>query len=180
MANLLMHRREALQKLAILLGGTLSLPAQAALLGEKINSIAIDIPTDQQELISELADVIMPETENPGAKKAGVGKFIVRVIQDCTAKEEQDKFLQGLQKINTLSQTTYSKSFNKLDRTQQNEIMGKIARQENDFFKGLRELTVVGFFTSQIGATQVLQYLPVPGKFQGDIPLEPSQRTWSL
>ncbi len=175
-----MHRREALQKLAILLGGTLSLPAHAALLGEKINSIAIDIPSDQQELISELAEVIMPETDNPGAKKAGVGKFIVRVIQDCTAKEEQDKFLQGLQKTNMWSQSTYSKPFTQLDRSQQNELMGRIAREGNDFFKGLRELTIVGFFTSQLGATQVLHYLPVPGKFQGDIPLEASQRTWSL
>ena len=106
-----MHRLEALQKIAILLGGTLSLPVQAALRGEKTNTHFLDIPSDQQTLISDLAEVIMPETTTPGAKKAGVDEFIVRVIEDCTAKAEQEKFLQGLQKVNTLSQNSFKKPF---------------------------------------------------------------------
>jgi hypothetical protein len=175
-----MHRREALQKLAILLGGTLSFPVQAALRGEKINSIPLDIPSDQRALISHLAEVILPETDTPGAKKAGVDKFIVRVIEDCTAKTEQEKFLQGLQKVDYLSQKAYSKPFTELDNTGRTQIMSQLAREDTSFFLNLRELTIVGFFTSELGVTQALAYLPVPGKFQGDLPLAPGQRAWAI
>jgi hypothetical protein len=174
-----MHRREALQKLAILLGGTLSLPVQAALLGEKLNLVPIDIPDDQQALIDELAETIMPATDTPGAKDAGVGKFIVHVIQDSTSKTGQDAFLQGLKNTNALSQATFGKPFIHLPPAQQQAIVSQLARQEAEFFRNLRELTLVGFFTSEVGATRVLEYLPVPGRFQGDIPLKPGQRVWA-
>ena len=44
----------------------------------------------------------------------------------------------------------------------------------------MRQLTVTGYFTSEIGATQALEYLPIPGKFIGDVPMEPGQKTWAL
>jgi hypothetical protein len=179
MANLLIPRREALQKLALLVGGTLSLPVQAALLGEKLNSVPIAISADQQALIADLAETIMPATDTPGAKEAGVGDFIVHVIRHTTGKEEQEKFVQGLQKANALSEQAYGKSFAAIDKHRQTEVMGQLARQEKEFFLNLRELTIVGFFTSEVGATKVLQYLPVPGRFEGDLPLKPNQTVWA-
>ena len=179
MANQLIPRREALQRLAILLGGTLSLPLQTALAGERLNLIPINIPSDQQALIADMADVILPQTTTPGAKEAGVGPFIVRVLEDCTSNQERDNFLHGLEKTNSLSQSSFGKTFRELSSAQQNEIMGKVAKQENSFFQSLRELTIVGFFTSQLGATQVLEYMAVPGRFQGDIPMKNDQRTWA-
>lgn len=179
MANQLIHRREALQKLALLIGGTLSLPVQAALRGEVLNTRIIDIPADQQALIEVLAEVIMPATDTPGARIAGVGPFIVRVIRDCTSASEQEKFLQGVQKTSTLSQQTFGKPYTELNALQQIELMSQIARQEKTFFHSLRELTIIGFFTSEIGATQVLQYMAIPGRFEGDIPLKLEQRTWA-
>ena len=44
----------------------------------------------------------------------------------------------------------------------------------------MKELTVTGYFTSEIGATQALEYLPVPGKFEGDVPLKPGQKAWAI
>jgi hypothetical protein len=179
MNHLLMHRREALQKLAILFGGTLSLPVQAALLGEKTNPIPIDIPAHQQTLIAHLAEVIMPATDTPGAKAAGVDGFVVRVIRDCTAKPAQEQFMEGLRKTDAISQSAFSKPFSGLDFPRQTEIVSELARQEREFFLNLKELVVVGFFTSETGITQVLNYVPVPGRFQGDLPLQPGQRSWA-
>lgn len=173
-------RREAIQRLAILLGGTLSLPAQAALLGQKINTEPVDLPADQQALIASLAEVIIPATDTPGAKEAGVGSFIVRVIRDCTGKDQQTKFLEGLQKTNVLSQKAFSKPFVELSSLQQTEVVGQLAREEKEIFLSLRELTIVGYFTSELGATKALEYLPVPGRFQGDLPLKPGQRVWAI
>ncbi len=174
-----MHRREALQRLAILLGGTLSLPVQAALRGERINAASLDIPAGRQALIADLAEVIMPATDTPGAREAGVGKFIVRVIADCTAKPEQDKFMAGLSKTDALSQSAFGKPFSELGGPGKTKIMEQLAREEKEFFLNLKELTVVGYFTSETGVTQALEYLPVPGRFQGDIPLQPGQRVWA-
>jgi hypothetical protein len=180
MTNLSMPRREALQKLAILLGGTLSFPAQAALRGEVINGLPIDIPADLQVLAANLAEVILPTTDTPGAKEAGVGGFITRVIRDCTTRSEQDKFLEGLRKTDTRSQAAFGKAFSELSGPQQVEIVGQLAQQEKEFFLAMRELTIVGYFTSELGATKTLEYLAVPGRFQGDIPLKPGQRVWAI
>lgn len=180
MADLSMPRREALQKLAILLGGTLSFPAQAALRGEVINSLPIDIPADLQVLVANLAEVIIPSTNTPGAKEAGVGPFITHVIQNCTTRSEQDKFLDGLRKTDALSQTAFGKPFSDLTRPQQVEIVSQLTQREKDFFLAMRELTIVGYFTSELGATKTLEYLAIPGRFQGDIPLAPGQRVWAI
>ena len=48
------------------------------------------------------------------------------------------------------------------------------------FFNEMRQLTVTGYFTSEIGATQALEYLPIPGVFHGDVPMESGQKTWAL
>lgn len=173
-------RREALQRLAILVGGTLSLPVQAALRGEILNSGPIQFTAKQQLLITDLAEVIMPATNTPGAKAAGVDKFIGHVIENCTAPNQQEVFRQGLQQTDVLSQATFGKSFSELDSPQRIGVVEKLAQREKQFFMNLRELTIVGYFTSEIGATQALNYLPVPGRFQGDIPLTPDQKVWAI
>ncbi|HAK76772.1 MAG TPA: twin-arginine translocation pathway signal, partial [Runella sp.] len=44
----------------------------------------------------------------------------------------------------------------------------------------MKELTVTGYFTSEIGATKALEYLPIPGRFEGCVPLKPGQKAWAL
>ena len=122
----------------------------------------------------------MPTTNTPGAKAAGVGDFIEHVIRYCTAPKQQEAFLQGLAQTDALSQATFGKEFAQLDGPQRIDIVGRLTQNEKPFFLILRELTVVGYFTSEIGATQTLDYVAIPGRFQGDIPLKAGQRTWAL
>ncbi|MGM9511714.1 gluconate 2-dehydrogenase subunit 3 family protein [Larkinella sp. GY13] len=58
--------------------------------------------------------------------------------------------------------------------------MELLTRQEKSFFTILRELTIVGYFTSETGASQALDYVAIPGRFVGDIPLKPGQRAWAI
>lgn len=173
-------RREALQRLVLLVGGTLSLSVQTALRGESINSKPIRFSAEQQTLIADLAEVIIPTTNTPGAKEAGVDQFIGYVIGHCTAPTQQETFQKGLQQTNALSQTAFGKSFSELDNAQRIEIVSQLTQREKPFFMSLRELTIVGYFTSEIGASKALEYLPVPGKFQGDTPLKPDQKAWAI
>ncbi|GAB4035028.1 gluconate 2-dehydrogenase subunit 3 family protein [Spirosoma jeollabukense] len=180
MLNQFIPRREALQRLALLVGSTLSLPVQAALRGETSNDVPLVFSAGQQKLIAELVDVIIPTTDTPGAKAAGVDQFIGHVIGHCTASAQQETFQKGLQQTDVFSQATFGKSFPELDNSQQIEIVNQLTQREKPFFMSLRELTIVGYFTSELGATKALEYLPVPGRFQGDIPLKADQKAWAI
>ncbi|KAA9357678.1 gluconate 2-dehydrogenase subunit 3 family protein [Larkinella humicola] len=175
-----MRRREALQRLALLVGATLSLPVQAALRGETTAGVPLVFSEAQQRLMADLADVILPSTDTPGAKDAGVHQFIGHVIGHCTAPAQQELFLKGLQQTDALSQTVFRKPFSELDSPQRTEVVRQLTQREKPFFLTLRELTIVGYFTSETGATKTLAYLPIPGRFQGDLPLKPGQKVWAL
>lgn len=176
----LLTRRDVLQRLAVLVGGTLSLPVQAALLGQPGNPVPVPLLPDQQALIADLADVIIPTTNTPGAKAAGVGPFIEYVFSFHMTPPQQEPFQTGLTQTNTLSQTAFGKAFAQLDRAQQTMVVTQLTQTNKPFFLLMKELTLVGYFTSEIGATQALDYVPIPGRFEGDIPLKPGQRTWAI
>ncbi|MBD2753374.1 gluconate 2-dehydrogenase subunit 3 family protein [Spirosoma validum] len=173
-------RREALQWLAMLVGGTLSLPVQAALRGETSNQTSFHLSAEQQALIADLADVIIPTTDTPGAKAAGADQFIEYVIRNCSDVKQQDLFRQGLQQTNVLSQNAFGKPFPELSSQQRNEIVGQLTQREKPFFMSLRELTIVGYFTSETGVTKALDYLPIPGRFQGDVPFKAGKKVWAI
>jgi hypothetical protein len=173
-------RREALQRLALLVGSTLSLPVQAALRGEAKNDNPIRFSADQQTLVANLADIIIPPTDTPGAKDAGVDQFIDYVIGHCSAANQQELFQRGLRQTEQLSQAAFGKPFAGLTTPQRIDIVGQLAQREKPFFLSLRELTIVGYFTSEPGATKALDYVPIPGRFQGDIPLTPNQKSWAI
>lgn len=178
--NQLIPRREALQRLALLVGSTLSLPVQAALRGQTSNTISIRFSAEQQVLVANLVDVIIPPTDTPGAKAAGVGQFVEYVIGHCSAASQQESFQRGLLQTDELSKTTFGKPFAELSRAQKIEVVSQLTQREKPFFLSLRELTIVGYFTSESGATKALDYVAIPGRFQGDIPLTPNQKSWAI
>ena len=176
-----MNRRDAIQQVALLLGGMISAPAMAGVLGEKTNfGESVPVSAEQEAFLSELADVIIPTTSTPGAKAAGVEKFIVRVMRDCFPKEDQEKFYAGLTKLNTDSRSSFGKSFVELDAAQKIQAVKSLTTSDKAFFLRMKELTVTGYFTSEIGATKALEYLPIPGRFEGCVPLKPGQKAWAL
>lgn len=176
-----MNRRDALQHVALLFGSMISAPAMAGALGEKTYfGESVPVNAEQEAFLSELADVIIPTTSTPGAKAAGVEKFIVRVMRDCFPKEDQEKFYAGLTQLNTDSRTAFGKSFVELDGSQKIQAVKSLTTSNKDFFLRMKELTVTGYFTSEIGATKAMEYLPIPGRFEGCVPLKPGQKAWAL
>lgn len=174
-------RRDALQRLTLLLGGALSAQLTAGLMGQVINlGPSVSVSAEQQKLLAEAADTIIPTTDTPGAKEAGAEQFIVRVLRDCYVREEQEKFYTGLAKLEEDSRTQYHKGFAELDAAQRKELMTKTAKSNKAFFLRLKELTVTGYFCSEIGASKALEYLPIPGRFEGDVPYQAGQKAWAL
>lgn len=174
-------RREALQRLSLLLGGALSTQLTAGLLGQVVNTgTSVEVTPDQVKLLAEAADTIIPATDTPGAKAAGAEQFIVRVLHDCYVREEQAEFFTGLAKLDAASRTAHGRGFAELDKAQRQALMKQTAQSDKAFFRRLRELTIAGYFTSEIGATKALEYLPIPTRFDGDVPMAPGQKAWAI
>ncbi|HYC84447.1 MAG TPA: gluconate 2-dehydrogenase subunit 3 family protein [Chryseosolibacter sp.] len=193
-----MDRREAIKRTAWLMGGIVSAPAIMGVLNGCTAKPTIDwkpefLSPDQASLISEVAEVIIPKTNTPGAKDVGVPSFIDLMLKDVYSKEDQDRFINGLKEFDAAAETTYGDPFNELDDEQRAEHTKKIhdeaiAAEKSDkkpekrpFILMMKELTMLGFFTSEAGATQVLQYDPVPGAYKGCIPVSEAGngRTWA-
>ncbi len=150
-------------------------------MGEVLNKGAsVEVSAAQKALLIEVADIIIPTTDTPGAKAAGVEAFIIRLMRDCYELDQQKAFYAGLEKIDAASEKIHRKKFVDLTIEQRNGIIEDATKTNKAFFKQMRQFTVTGYFISEIGATQALEYLPVPGGFQGDVPMRPGQKAWAI
>ncbi len=176
-----MNRREVILRLSAVLGVAFTEPLRAGVLGEKtyFGPVA-PVSPGQEKLLADVADVIIPPTSTPGAREAGVENFIIRVIGDCYEKKEQDAFYAGLDRLDQNASRKFGKPFTGLSADQKKEIVSQAVTGDKDFFQLLKSLVVTGYFTSEPGATKALDYLPVPGRFEGSYPLKPEQKTWAL
>ncbi len=193
-----MERREALQRVVALMGGTVLAPS---LLSASSMWSTDDFPQDigfftksEKKLVAELAETIIPKTSTPGAKEAGVAAYIEIMLKDCTSPQNQVAFREGLKNVSDNCTTKYGTGYHKLSTAQKNEMMTSLEKSAKDnelsnktnnvkgaprqFFRMLKDLTISGYFTSEKGATQALAYLQVPGKWEGCIKLEPGQKAW--
>jgi len=199
-----MNRREAIQTAALTLGYAISASAAFGVLkGCKAKPDLVykpDFFTDDQALtISELSEIILPKTATPGAKDAGVPGFIDSLLKEVYSKEKQTKFLNDLSAFDEEAKKNYGDNFGSCKKEDQlafvkkkhNEAMSSVRTagvegwwnsvegKEKPFIITIKELTILGFFTSEQGATQVLQYNQVPGPFQGCVPLEKVGKAWA-
>ena len=149
----------------------------------------------KKQLIAELAETIIPRTDTPGAKDAKVEDYVMGVLQFCTEAREQNFFLDGLADLEKYTTNNYNRSFIECSKSEKNVVMKHFEDKSTysiailnkinnkfigrSFFSKLKELTIEGYCTSQIGATQGLVYDYVPGTFQACIPLKPNQRSWA-
>ena len=171
------------------MGGALSAPALSYLLsGCETKTAATETAADgtltdrHRQMVAALAEVIIPTTDTPGAKAAGVPDFITMMLRECYPASDRVMFARGLDVLADRSEETIDKEFLMATAEEQATLLrtmvGSDEEEDKSFFRLLKELTVLGFFTSEIGATQVLNYVHVPGRYEGCTPLEAGQKTW--
>lgn len=189
-----MNRRKALRNILLISGGA-AISAATYKAYNWFKKPDLDFVFDQKKIIEALAETIIPKTDTPGAKEAGVGEIIEILLKDCTSRPSQNKFIDGLKELISYCSSTYHKSYldctskeqsNVLRYFQENGkppkgIIGKVQNQflGKSFYSTLVEYTTFGYCTSELGATQGLSYVLIPGRYNGCIPLEPNQRTWA-
>ncbi len=190
-----MNRRDAIKRTAFLMGGTISAAAMVGVLNgcqpvsKGINWEPQFLTLEQGKMVSLIAERIIPATETPGAKDVGVPEFIDLMLKDYYEGKDQKRFLEGLAKVESDAQSAHGKPFVQLNPEEQDAILTKFDRvafdtnkngvDDQPFFTMVKELTLLGYFTSEVGATEVLQYDPVPGNYEGCVPLVDVGRAWA-
>ena len=181
-----MNRRELLQRSAIVLGG--SLFGADSLLAKNVDWDAIEGLPDgeaiglfsksQVKLLNEIAETIIPTTSTPGAKAAKTGQFMATIVSDCYEAPDQTAFLAGLQKLDQESKSRYGKTFLKCSAQLRHDLLTELDTEQRSYnqtrksgdprhyFRVMKDLVLWGYFSSEIGATQALRYVPVPGRYE--------------
>jgi Gluconate 2-dehydrogenase subunit 3 len=184
----MINRRDAIQKVALLMGGTFSIPSLAASLENFEFSGNSAFDPNQLKLVTEIADTIIPRTKTPGAKDAKVQNFISAVVTDCYSPADREKFVAGLAEVDKEGMAQFKKGFVKCSPTQRIAVLKKIEAagmehrktgKGNHFWFMMKELTLTGYFTSEPGATQALEYVHIPTRYEGCVPLKPGQKAWA-
>lgn len=139
-------------------------------------------------LLTLIGDTIIPTTpSSPGAGAVGIGRFIIVQAEDCYPAGAGETLRRGLKEIQALSQQQFSKSFAELDVAQREKVLTDYESKPSTLkgypthpFRLMKDLTLLGYFTSEPGATQALRYLPIPGAYRGSLPLGKDERSWAL
>jgi len=189
-----MNRREALNQVALLLGGTIvggSLFLEGCKTADKKMAVGLPLTKEQIAFLDEIAETIIPATDTPGAKAAQVGEFMQVMVTDCYEEKDQKIFLEGLNKINEASDKKYQKDFMTISPEQRKELLTGIDKEAKDYvaakkkedpnhyFSLMKQLTLLGFFSSEVGATKALRYVAIPGKYEGCIPYKKGDKAWA-
>jgi len=174
-----MERREALKLTASILGGSV-IGSQLFLSGCSTPKERPNLLTNNRvPLLDEISETILPDSEqSPGAKAAHIGEFIKTMVNDCYNLKETGIFIKGLETVDKKSKATYGKAYLYLSDQQRLALLSKFdveakkskLSNKPHFFTMMKELTIWGYFTSELGTTKALRYNPIPGRFDGCIP----------
>ncbi|MBP8067508.1 MAG: gluconate 2-dehydrogenase subunit 3 family protein [Pedobacter sp.] len=215
-----MDRRDAVKSVAFLIGGALSATTIATLFDsctQPGKNTANLFSADQEKLVAEIADIILPTTaKSPGAKAANVGPFITMMMKDCYPEEAQKAFVKGLEDLEAQAKKEYNKTFMAISVPERISLITKlkdetIAAQKAEkeaqekaekpaevktspvkeapirgankskpmFYAIARDLTILGFFSSEIGVTKANEFVEYPGRYDGCVDLKPGQKVWA-
>lgn len=200
-----MNRRQVVQHVAWLMGGAISAPAVLGILSgcspkPGASWQPLFLSKEEGAVVDEVADLIIPRTDTPGAREVGVPAFIDVILKDVYPTEDQARFVSGLKEFDAEAQRVHGKPFLELQPAQRLSFLQQVhdaaaaaekaqdaandvpaSKRKRPFVLMMKELTLLGFFTSQVGTTQVLQYEAVPGGFQACVPVAEAGngKTWA-
>ncbi len=176
-------RRATLVSLAALCGLALSGEALAAL-----STPAPELLTPEAlRLTGILAELIIPQTDTPGALAVGAHKTIDHLLRACATPYDQQRFVAGLARIDAVAAEQGGKRFAALAPARQVALLHALdggaspfTSADRAFFSQLKSYTLFAYYTSEAGATRELAYLPIPGGYKGNVPVTRATRTWAL
>lgn len=186
-----MDRREAVQYISLLLGGTM-VGGVNILTGCK-SETGKEQGFTQEDIayLDEVAETILPATSTPGAKAAKVGTFMTVMVNDSYEEKDQKAFREGMDKLNDEAEKQFKNDFMQLTPQQRHELLVRLDKEQKDYMKNkkegepphyfrmMKELTLLGYFTSEIGCTQARRYIETPGRYDACVPYTKGEKAWA-
>jgi len=193
-----MQRREVIR----LLLGTAALPLLPREVFALLSQVHRELPASaalktlnphQDATVTTIAELIIPQTDTPGAKAVRVNEFIDLILTEWYDDEDRASFLAGLANVDTQSRDLFGKDFVDCPAAQQKQLLTALDEEltemrqsdvhaphrrrmtgpaHQSFFYAIKQLTLVGYFTSEEGAKQALHYEVIPSKHIQCAPLE--------
>jgi hypothetical protein len=173
------NRRVAIQQLLVIWAGVALLPS--CLHNEQKVSIPlklIRIDLDDENMMAELAETILPKTDSPGAKDLSAHLFALKMVDDCYTKVNQEKYIKGMKDFESYVTKKTGRSFTENDSSSKQAIVAKLDQQKPAedgmafFYQATKKLTIQAYTTCEYYMTKIRGYNIIPGKFQGCIPLK--------
>jgi Gluconate 2-dehydrogenase subunit 3 len=207
----MINRREALGKVALMLGATISVPTliacdrsgkESTATTEAVKAAAsnFELTEAQRKIVADVAEHIIPKTTTVGAKDVGVPAFIEMMLKDCYKEPEHLSFMEGVKSLETANFATQSPAdqiatLTKMEtetiaemekrKVEQVKVGDNVDKEAMDkaekgvpFWRLMKELTLLGYFTSEKGLTSSFDYQPIPGEFKA-IKLKPGQKAYA-
>ena len=180
-----MNRRQAMKKVAVIFGASMSASTllvfqQGCQTGDKRQP---GIFNDKDaEMLNRIGEIIIPQTDTPGAAAVNTGGFAITMLEDCYPREARIKvtgFLsENLSGFEGMSMEDQTRKIGEIDAM---VYGGNDGSQQQDFegYKIIKELTLFGYFTSEAGMTEALDYVEIPGRYEGCLDLKPGQKAWA-
>jgi gluconate 2-dehydrogenase gamma chain len=190
-----LDRRQLLQRVALALGGAVSAPVATGLLagcrtpppgrpGRVLDAL-------QLRAAGALAERVLPRTETPGALDAGVERFVDEMLAGYLGADQRALYLDGLDRLEARARERFGRRFAECGAAEQEALVSELdalafgsgqpageADLDARFFRLHKELTVAGYYTSEVGQTRELVPMPL-GEHVPDLPLGPDQKAWS-
>lgn len=185
-----MNRRDALKSMVLMMGGTM-VGASVILTGcapeDRIEGL--EFSGRDIAFLDEIGETIIPTTDTPGAKAAEIGAFMVVMVKDTYNKEQQEIFVEGLNNLRKEFKNQMGSDFMEAGQEERTSFLNQVnekAQAEAEERKGphyinmLKDLTVLGYFTSEIGATKALRYVETPGRYDPCVDYKKGDKVFAL
>ena len=190
-----MNRRDAIARVGLLVGGTV-VGANVFLSGcarkSEVAASGLTFTPDNISFLDEVGETILPTTTaSPGAKEAKIGEFMKAIVSDCYEEKDQKVFFEVFNKLDQAAEKKFNKTFLDLASGDRQSLLIAIDQEANDYQKSkkseepehyftlTKQLTLWGYFTSEVGSTKALRYLPVPGRYEGCAAYKKGDKAWA-
>jgi len=193
-----MHRREAIKRVSALFGGVALIGGSTLLTA--CTSERRDATDDGPigtftrpdiAYLDDIADTILPDTGTPGARAAKVGSFMALMVTDAYTPADQEIFRTGMTTLNDAARSAHGVSFSEATAAQRTTLLEQVDAEAKTYmdtrttgmpahyFRQMKELTLLGYFTSEIGYTKAMRYTEAPGRFDPCVPHAAGDTIWA-
>jgi hypothetical protein len=191
-----LDRRQLLQRLSLLMGAALSAPVASGLLAgcrpRPAGAPGRVLDHDRLRTAGQLAERILPRTDTPGALDAGVDRFLDAMLAEYVPPGDRERYLAGLDRLERRARERWGAGFADCALAEQDALVAELDRAvfgdespaaeldeaDRRFYRLHKELTVAGYYTSELGQTRELRLMPL-GEYRADEPIGPDARSWA-